>query len=224
MGALHSGHASLLQTSVKENDITVASVYVNPTQFNDPKDLDNYPKTFEEDVRLMTSSQVDFVLYPSYEELYSDEYRFKIIENDFSKTLCGRFRPGHFEGVLTVVMKLLNLVRPNHAYFGEKDYQQYRLIDQMTSALFLNTKIIPCPTVREYDGLAMSSRNRFLNSEEREKAPFLYKTLNEKISIEEMKDRLTRAGFQVEYIEEIDNRRFAAVKLGKVRIIDNVEI
>jgi pantoate--beta-alanine ligase len=224
MGALHQGHASLFEKSVKENDVTVASVFVNPTQFNDPKDLANYPKTFDEDLKILTNCKVDFVLYPSYEELYADEYRYKISENDFSKSLCGSFRPGHFEGVLTVVMKLLNLVRANHAYFGEKDYQQFCLINEMAKAFFLNTQIVPCPTIREYDGLAMSSRNRLLSTEDREKAPLLYKTLKQDLTIPQMKDQLSRAGFQVEYIEEFNNRRYAAAKLGNVRLIDNVEI
>ncbi|MGA0840714.1 MAG: pantoate--beta-alanine ligase, partial [Pseudomonadales bacterium] len=128
MGALHAGHASLLSRSVAECDYTVLSIYVNPTQFNDPSDLDRYPRTLSEDLALAESLGVDAVLLPDYASLYPDGYRYRLDETGFSRTLCGAHRPGHFVGVLTVVMKLLNLVRPWRAYFGEKDYQQYVLI------------------------------------------------------------------------------------------------
>ncbi len=224
MGALHEGHASLLKTSVSENDITVASIFVNPTQFNDPKDLEKYPRTFDTDLSLLNQCQVDFLLYPSAEEIYSDRYRYQLTENELSVKLCGKYRPGHFNGVLTVVMKLLNLVQAKHVYFGEKDYQQLKLIEGMTEAFFIPTKIIACPTVREYDGLAMSSRNRLLTVENREKAPLLYQLLKQKLSTEEIHRKLTNEGFEVEYIEEMDKRKLAAVRLGSVRLIDNVEI
>jgi len=164
MGALHAGHASLLARSVAESEYTVLSIYVNPTQFNDAGDLARYPRTLEQDLALAESLGVDAVLLPRYEALYADGYRYRLDEMTFSRTLCGAHRPGHFAGVLTVVMKLLNLVRATRAYFGEKDYQQYLLIRDMCAAFFLDTEIVPCATLREPDGLAMSSRNMLLDT------------------------------------------------------------
>jgi pantoate--beta-alanine ligase len=155
--------------------------------------------------------------------MYPDGYNYRVSENTDSLPLCGASRPGHFEGVLTVVMKLLNLVRADRAYFGEKDFQQYRLIKGMTEAFFLNTKIIPCPTVREPDGLALSSRNRLLKPGERALAPELNRALRSSARPARIMTELAALGFRPEYIEERWGRRFAAAKLGKVRLIDNVK-
>ncbi|MDR3607020.1 MAG: pantoate--beta-alanine ligase [Oligoflexia bacterium] len=223
MGALHAGHASLLKKSASENAWTVASIFVNPTQFNDPKDLENYPRTLEPDLALAESCGVDFVLSPSSrEELYPDGYRYRVSENDFSNRLCGAHRPGHFEGMLTVVLKLLNLVAPTRAYFGEKDFQQLALIQGMAKAFFLPIEIIGCPTAREADGLAMSSRNTRLAPGERELAARFPRILsNRELSASQAAEELARSGFEVDYVEDRDGRRFGAVRLGNVRLIDN---
>lgn len=223
MGALHDGHLSLLARARRENDLVVASVFVNPAQFNDPRDLRRYPRPVAEDVKKLKAAGADYLLLPSAADMYPDGYRYRLNETADSLGLCGASRPGHFEGVLTVVLKLLNLVRPARAYFGEKDYQQYRLIKGMAGAFFLDTEIIPCPTLREADGLAMSSRNLLLEPEHRATAPALYKALRGGGSPAAIKRRLAALGFRPDYVEERWGRRFAAARLGKVRLIDNVK-
>ena len=222
MGAIHEGHLSLVRQSKNENDITVVSIYVNPTQFNNRNDYENYPGDLEQDLALLTNAGVSYCLLPTYDELYSDQYRFRVNETDHSKIMEGKKRPGHFDGVLTVVMKLINAVKPHRMYMGEKDYQQYKLVKNMTDAFFMNTKIILCPTIRESDGLAISSRNERLSKQERGIAPQFYLQLLTNNSPEVITNELERIQFLVEYIEEHSGRRFGAVRLGKVRLIDNV--
>ena len=205
-----------------ENKKVVASIFVNPTQFNDPKDLEKYPRTLEQDLRLLENEKVDAVFLPNYNEIYQDNYEIKVSESNLSKRFCGAHRPGHFDGVLTVVMKLFNIVQPQKSYFGEKDYQQYLLIKKMAESLFMNIEVIPVPTMREKDGLAMSSRNLLLTPEERQKAPRLHHWITQKISLEEIKKNLDIEGFRVDYLEEFEGRRLVAAFLGKVRLIDNV--
>lgn len=224
MGNLHAGHESLLLRSTNENDLTILSIFVNPTQFNDPNDLKNYPRTFEEDINMAKQASVDFILAPQYDDLYPDNYRYKVSENIFSKELCGKHRPGHFDGVLTVVLKLLSLVKPDRTYFGEKDYQQLQLIKDMVMAFFLDIEIIPCPTIRDTNGLALSSRNNLLSIEHRAMSHQFYQLLNSDLSIPEIVAALKTSGFEIDYIEEHFGRRFGAVKLGNVRLIDNVKI
>jgi pantoate--beta-alanine ligase len=223
MGALHEGHHSLVERSRKENDVTAVSVFVNPTQFNDPKDLEKYPREPEKDLEKLKSWGADFVLFPNYSELYIDDYRFKVQEYEASRVLCGEHRPGHFDGVLTVVMKLFNVVGAERAYFGEKDYQQYRLVHDMARAFFMNVDIIGCPTVRESDGLAMSSRNARLSPEARMKAALFAKTLASGRTPAEITADLRKLGFEVDYVEERWGRKLAAVVIDGVRLIDNVE-
>lgn len=226
MGALHDGHASLLKRSINENAHTVLSIYVNPTQFNNSSDLDSYPDTLDADLALAESLGVDVVLLPQYEELYADDYRYSVVESEFANDLCGAHRPGHFTGVLTVVMKLLNLVRPERAYFGEKDYQQYRLIRDMCDAFFMDVTIVPCTTIREDDGLAMSSRNLRLTPEDRALAPTFTRLLRTVGTDEEITALLAAEGFDVDYVKSIARRRYGAASLGQganeVRLIDNV--
>lgn len=224
MGALHAGHESLLKKAVQENDHVILSIFVNPTQFNDPKDLEKYPVTWEADLAMAKANGVSAIFYPKYDEMYPDKYRYKILENDFSKLLCGKDRPGHFDGVLSVVMKLFNIVSPDKAYFGEKDYQQLSLICGMVEAYFLDLQIVPVPTMREQDGLAMSSRNVRLTPEQREKAPLIFKAITESKSAAEAANLLTAQGFGVDYVTDLNGRRFVAAKLGEVRLIDNVQI
>jgi pantoate--beta-alanine ligase len=225
MGALHPGHRSLVEKSVAENDLTVVSIFVNPTQFNDPKDLEKYPRTFEKDLELLKQAGASFVLSPTKDSLYPDDYRYKVTENTFSTELCGAHRPGHFDGVLSVVLKLLNIARADRAYFGEKDFQQLSLIRGMAEAFFLPTEIIACPTVRESDGLAMSSRNTLLTAEERRHATLFPQILGDtSLTEQEARKKLAENGFIVDYVTETRGRRFGAVKLGSVRLIDNFEL
>ncbi|MBI5662335.1 MAG: pantoate--beta-alanine ligase [Ignavibacterium album] len=224
MGALHRGHIELVKKSLRQNDITVVSIFVNPTQFNNKADLQNYSVTINSDIKILDELNVNYLFLPEYKELYPDDYKYKITETDFSKLLCGRFRPGHFDGVLTVVMKLFNIIKPDRAYFGEKDYQQLELIRGMVKNFFMDIKIISVPTVRDKDGLALSSRNLRLNAIQRKIAPKFPEILMSDLSIEQIKSRLVSEGFKVEYVEQIGDRRFAAVYLGKVRLIDNVKI
>lgn len=219
MGALHAGHASLMARSVAENPRTLASIFVNPTQFNDAGDLQKYPRTLEADIAVLQAQGVDFLLLPQKEMLYPDNYRYRLTEHDFSTKLCGAHRPGHFDGVLTVVCKLLQLAKPRRAYFGEKDYQQFRLIRDMAEAFFLDAEIVPCPTLREDDGLAMSSRNMRLSPEQRAKAPLLYQAL-----LSGDVEPLQQAGFTLDYFHEEQGRRYIAATIGEVRLIDNVKI
>jgi pantoate--beta-alanine ligase len=223
MGALHEGHLSLVRLSMKENTRTAASIFLNPTQFNDPKDLENYPDTFSEDVRKLEAIGCDALFAPAYEELYPDNFRYKLMETEYSKILCGAHRPGHFDGVLTVVMKLLNIVQADRAYFGEKDWQQLYLIRGMADAFFMNTEIVGGPLIREPDGLAMSSRNLLLTADERKKAPLFNRIISGPGTIAEKEKALEDAGFTVDYIEAREGRILAAVFLGKVRLIDNVK-
>jgi pantoate--beta-alanine ligase len=224
MGALHKGHIALIRKSIKQNDITVVTIFVNPTQFNKKEDLEKYPNQIENDLKILDELKVDFLLNPVYTDIYPDNYQYKVVESDFSQMLCGKFRPGHFDGVLTVVLKLLNIVKADRTYFGEKDYQQLELIKGMVKAFFINTKIISSPTVRTKEGLALSSRNIRLSDEEKTLAIEFPKLLASSFSVDKIKSELNSKGFKVEYIEQINNRRFGAVYLGNVRLIDNVKI
>lgn len=224
MGALHQGHATLLQTARADSDVLVLSIFVNPTQFNDANDLAKYPKTWDADLALAEKCGVDVIFYPEYASMYPDNYRYVLSEREFAKDLCGKDRPGHFDGVLSVVMKLLQIVRPTKAFFGEKDLQQLRLIQGMAEAFFLDTTIVPVPTVREQDGLAMSSRNTRLTPEQREKAPLIYRTIISAGSAKEAAEVLHQNGFVVDYVTDIADRRFVAARLGEVRLIDNVQL
>jgi len=222
MGALHLGHLSLVRFSKKDCEKTIVSIFVNPTQFNDPNDLKAYPRMLEEDALKLENEGVDYIFAPEFSELYPDDYSYVVTEKKLSNVLCGKSRPGHFDGVLSVVMKLFNIVEADKAYFGEKDYQQLELIKGMVEAFFMKTQIIPCPTIREEDGLAMSSRNLRLSAEGRLKAPLFHRALLMPKTCEEVKNHLEKLGFKVDYIEERLDRRFGAVFLDNVRLIDNV--
>lgn len=222
LGALHSGHASLFDAARRANGVVLASVFVNPTQFDDKRDFDQYPRTLERDVALMGRSGVDFVFAPEAGEMYPDAARYSVSESEFSLELCGAHRPGHFTGVLTVVMKLLQIAGAERAYFGEKDYQQLVLIRGMCRAFFIPTEIVACPTVREADGLALSSRNARLSPAERALAPGFHRALVSAPSAQAARAALESEGFGVEYVEDREGRRFGAVRLGQTRLIDNV--
>ena len=178
MGALHAGHLSLIERARRECSPAIASIFVNPKQFGPNEDFSKYPRTFESDSEKLERAGVDFLFAPEPSEIYSGGFSTYVNVDGLSDRLEGRSRPGHFRGVTTVVMKLLQIVQPNFAYFGRKDAQQSRLITQMARDLNLDTEIVVCPPVREPDGLALSSRNVYLNAEERQAATVLYRALD----------------------------------------------
>ncbi len=224
MGNLHEGHLSLLQRSVSENDVTVMSCFVNPTQFNTANDFAQYPKTLKEDVAIAEKAGVDYFFMPEYDSLYPDDYRYSISEKEMSRHLEGAHRSGHFEGMMTVVLKLLVLMKADRAYFGEKDFQQLQLIKGLAEAFFIETEIVSCPTIRNDFDLPLSSRNNRLTPEQFETSRYFPEHFHSKKSCNEIINALTEKGFEVEYIEERYGRRFAAVRLGEVRLIDNIEV
>ncbi|WP_223787017.1 pantoate--beta-alanine ligase [Marinicella meishanensis] len=222
MGALHRGHLTLVEAALANNDQVVVSIFVNPTQFDQASDLAHYPNTLAQDLQQLADVGVTAVLLPNQETMYPDDYRYQVAENELSRLYCGAHRAGHFDGVLSVVMKLFNLVQPTRAYFGEKDFQQLTLIQGMVQAFFLPIEIVPCPVVRESDGLAMSSRNLRLSPIERKIAPQLYATLTADTSLADKRQRLADLGFDLDYLEVYQDRLLVAAKLGEIRLIDNV--
>lgn len=223
MGALHAGHLSLVKRSLQECNQTVVSIFVNPTQFDDPKDLEAYPQTLQSDQEML--SEIDYLLAPPAAQMYPAGYRYRVREEEISGLLCGAHRPGHFDGMLTVVLKLLNLVTPRKAYFGEKDFQQLELVKGMVEDFFLPVEIVACPTQRESDGLAMSSRNQRLSPSARVQAGQFARLLgSQSADPDSLKKQLEKSGFEVDYVEEWRGRRLAAVRLGSVRLIDNIPL
>ena len=204
MGALHSGHVSLVKASAAQCDRTVTSIFVNPTQFAPGEDLDKYPKTFEKDKAVLDANGCDVIFYPSVEEMYPDGFGAEIqITTDMCHQLCGASRPSHFKGVCTVVGKLFNIVTPDKAFFGQKDAQQLAIVRKMVRDLNFPLEIVGCPTIREADGLAMSSRNSYLSPEERTAAAVLYRSMcaaKEKIE-EGITDSAELEGMMREMIE-----------------------
>jgi pantoate--beta-alanine ligase len=222
MGALHRGHGALVERCRAENEIAALSIFVNPSQFNDARDLERYPRTLDRDLALLEGLRVDEVFLPTAAEMYPNGYRFRVEPPSDDLVLEGAYRPGFLQGVMTVVLKLLNLVRADRAYFGEKDYQQLKLVTELAGEFFLPTEIVPCPTVREESGLAMSSRNTLLSPEARDRAAHLFRALTTAHTCAEARSELAARGFTVEYVEERWGRRLAAVFLEGVRLIDNV--
>ena len=254
MGALHQGHASLVRRAVSENDVCFVSVFVNPTQFNNKEDLAKYPRNLERDAKLLESLGAHFVFAPTPEEMYTAEEMNSTFEYDFEgldKVMEGKMRPGHFNGVVQIVSRLFYLVKPDKAYFGEKDYQQLAIIHQMVERSVLkdtfgNLKIIGCPIVRQDDGLALSSRNERLSEAEKKLATNIYKTLKLSVesaknaSVREVEQQVTDAinainGLEVEYYEIVDQTTLLpatdfshaigciTVYCGPVRLIDNIK-
>lgn len=224
MGNLHEGHIALAKRAKTENDHVIVSLFVNPTQFNQRSDYEKYARTFDADVKLLGEAGVDFVLYPDEPAMYPDKYEVQVVEKTISKELEGEFRPGHFEGMLTVVLKLLNIAQADRAYFGEKDFQQLTLVKKMVEAFFVPTEIIPCPTIRQEDGLALSSRNGRLSPEQRKQAVEISRLLKSSLSDDDIMKKLAEAGFRPEYVATKWGRRLAAAWLGDVRLIDNVPL
>ena len=248
MGALHNGHITLVKRCKAENDVCVVSIFVNPTQFNNANDLKHYPRTLEADCKLLEAVNADIVFAPSVEEVYPEEDTRQFNFGDLEKVMEGAQRPGHFNGVAQIVSKLFYMVEPHRAYFGEKDYQQLAIIRAMVADYNIPVEIIPCPIVREEDGLAMSSRNTRLNAAQRTAAPLIHEILLESkiwamtnpiaTVIETVVDELNECPeFEVEYYEIADAKTlqsatewgkegdcvgFIAVNVGDVRLIDNI--
>lgn len=248
MGALHNGHISLVKRSVEENDVTVVSVFVNPTQFNDKADLERYPRTEEADKKLLEAAGCDIVFMPQVEEMYPEEdtrvFNFGSIET----VMEGKYRPGHFNGVAQIVSKLFYAVEPTRSYFGEKDFQQVAIIRDMVRQLNIPVEIIACPIIREESGLARSSRNELLSAEERKKAALISQVLSKSVnfakdmSVEEVKNWVidqfkVDEVFKMDYYDIVDGNTLQsvssweesdyivgciAVYCGKIRLIDNI--
>lgn len=247
MGALHDGHLALIRESQQENQVTVCSIYVNPAQFNNSDDLARYPRTLERDIEMLKSTDCDALFCPSNHEIYPEK---SVITFDFGhleQILEGKFRPGHFSGVAKVVSKLLNIVQPSRSYFGQKDFQQFKIVECLVRELMFNTELRCIPIQREADGLAMSSRNMRLNAEERKNAIIFYQSLKlakqrlaEGISMTQIKKEVKayceeKPGIQLEYLELADSANFMLTEnvngnailliagyVGEVRLIDNL--
>lgn len=223
MGALHQGHASLVKRSVKENDVTVVSVFLNPTQFNDKADLERYPRNLDADCKLLEECHADYVFAPSVKEMYPTPDNRQFNFPPVTTVMEGAKRPGHFNGVCQVVSRLFYIVRPDRAYFGEKDWQQIAVVKRLVKYINMNVEIVECPIVREADGLAMSSRNSLLTPEERAIAPDIYKVLKESVeysknhTVEETHNKVVNDinaidGLEVEYFEIVDGNTLLDVK------------
>ena len=223
MGALHDGHASLVRQSVQQNDVTVVSVFLNPTQFNDKGDLDRYPRTLDADCKLLEACGADYVFAPSVSEIYPtpDTRHFEFPPQ--STVMEGAKRPGHFNGVCQVVSRLFYITRPNRAYFGEKDWQQIAVVKRLVGFINMNIEIVECPIVRDEDGLAKSSRNSLLSADERAIAPNIYKVLKsstneaEKMSVQQLHDKVVAdinaiEGLEVEYFDIVDGNTLLPVQ------------
>ena len=224
MGALHDGHFALIRAAQKQNQLVVVSIFLNPTQFDQASDLANYPQPLEQDLAALRHLGVDYVLVPNKDELYPDNYNYQVHEQQLSSKLCGAQRPGHFAGVLTVVLKLFHLVAPTYAYFGEKDYQQLELIRGLVTSFFLPIEIVAVATVRDNKGLALSSRNQRLSQTGVVKAQSFARALAEKQSLDDFCQQMKSENIEVDYVNDLASRRYAAVRIDNVRLIDNVEI
>jgi pantoate--beta-alanine ligase len=218
MGAFHEGHLSLFRAARSENDVVVVSLFVNPAQFGPGEDLDRYPRDEERDARLAEQEGVDVLYVPAAQEIYPPGFQTWVEVEQLGSMLEGEHRPGHFRGVATVCLKLFNLVRPQRAYFGQKDAQQAAVVRRMVNDLAVPVEIRVCPTVRDEDGLALSSRNAYLSPEERAQALALPRAL-------QARDRALLNGLEVDYFEEADFEPrvlAAAVRVGQTRLLDNV--
>ena len=248
MGNLHEGHLTLVREAKKLCDVVVVSIFVNPTQFGPGEDFDNYPRTLEQDSRLLADVGCDIIFAPSVEQMYGTQPRLTNISvSQITDDLCGSSRPGHFDGVALVVTKLFNIVQPNYAFFGQKDYQQLAVIRQFVQDLNIPLEVIGVPIVRAEDGLALSSRNGYLTPEQRQVAPVIYQGLKQAEEqlhqgkdlqqvLADLKTLLTDNGFVVDYVEARQSNLlpvtqfdrnivlFVAAKLGGTRLIDNLQV
>ncbi|MBI2787569.1 MAG: pantoate--beta-alanine ligase [Elusimicrobia bacterium] len=236
MGALHPGHAALVRRAARENDKTIVSVFVNPLQFGPNEDYGRYPRALPADRKLVAAAGASAVYAPSVEEMYPKGFRTHVEVEGLSDLYCGRYRPGHFRGVATVVLKLFNQVQADRAYFGEKDWQQVRILETMIRDLDVGVVLVRVPIVREKDGLAMSSRNAYLSPAERRAAPALRRALEagrkearrphsrlETVAAA-VRHALAGTGLKLQYAAPLDGRLLAAAYLGKTRLIDNIRL
>ncbi len=236
MGALHAGHAALVRRAARENDRVVVSVFVNPKQFGPNEDYGRYPRALPADRRLVSGAGAHAVYAPGVEDMYPEGFTTHVEVEGLSDLYCGKFRPGHFRGVATVVLKLFNRVRADRAYFGEKDWQQVRVLETMVRDLDVPVEIVRVPTVREADGLALSSRNAYLSGAERRAAPMLRRALEagrkeyrrphsrpETVAAA-VRRALAKTGLKVQYASVFEGRLLAAAYLGKTRLIDNIAL
>lgn len=221
MGHLHPGHASLMKRSQAEHARTLVSIFVNPTQFNRRDDYEHYPRTLEDDLAYLEHLKIDYCLLPKEEALYHDHYQYQVHETSHPTQLEGRYRPGHVTGMLTVVLKLLQIAQAKTAYFGEKDYEQWSYITGMARAFFIPTDIQCCPTQREQSGLAYSSRNHRLSPEGRKRAETFAAIFLHTKDQTTLRTRLTEAEIELEYLEDVNDRRFIAIYIEGIRLIDN---
>lgn len=226
MGALHEGHASLVRQSVKDNDVTVVSIFVNPTQFNDKNDLKNYPRTLEADCELLEKCGADYVLAPSVEEMYPEPDTRQFEYPPVSTVMEGAHRPGHFNGVCQVVSRLFYIVKPTRAYFGEKDWQQIAVVKAMVRHLGISVQIVECEIVRDEDGLAKSSRNTLLSADERAIAPNIYKALKASVKYAEnhtLKETHDKVVDDINKVDGLDVEYFSIVDGNTLQDIENWE-
>lgn len=248
MGNLHEGHLNLVREAKNLCDIVVVSIFVNPTQFGPNEDFDNYPRTLEQDSHLLADVGCDIIFAPTIEQLYpKPQVKTKVLVSGVTDMLCGHSRPGHFDGVALIVTKLLNIVQPSYAFFGQKDFQQVVVVKQLVHDLNMPLEIIAVPTTRSADGLALSSRNGYLTAEQRQIAPTIYQSLlaaetqlHDGIALadvlETLKHTLCHAGFEIDYVSaytpdlehltqfDQDVVLFVAAKLGETRLIDNLKV
>ncbi|PPR27305.1 MAG: Pantothenate synthetase [Alphaproteobacteria bacterium MarineAlpha9_Bin4] len=250
MGAIHNGHLALVKKSTNLSHVTIVTIFLNPIQFNNEEDLKNYPTSLKEDIKILTKNKVDLIFIPSRKEMYPENFSTYINLKKFDNILCGKKRKDHFSGVATVVLKLFSLINPKYAFFGEKDYQQLVIIKKLVKDFNLNVKVQSVKTVRDSQGLALSSRNKLLSTNQKIKATKINKILR-KITLKNLKSQKAFSSFfkrklnfygisKIEYLEVRDNkslelysskdiigksyRVFIAVKIGKVRLIDNFKI
>ena len=249
MGYFHQGHLSLVAEANKQCEITVVSIFVNPSQFGPNEDFESYPRDMQRDLELLSKYKVDYVFSPNPEQMYPQDYRTWVEVEGLSSILCGASRPGHFRGVATVILKLINIIKPNFMFMGEKDFQQVTVLQTMLKDLNCETQIVPCPIIREEDGLAMSSRNIYLNPEQRKQALCLYRAIQQaqakykqglrdtNLLKKQAADLIINSGGKIDYISFVepktlqevaiadDNTRIMlAVFIGKTRLIDNAPL
>jgi pantoate--beta-alanine ligase len=249
MGYFHQGHLSLVAEANKQCEITVVSIFVNPSQFGPNEDFESYPRDMQRDLELLSKYKVDYVFSPNPEQMYPQDYRTWVEVEGISSILCGASRPGHFRGVATVILKLINIIKPNFMFMGEKDFQQVTVLQTMLKDLNCETQIVPCPIIREEDGLAMSSRNVYLNPEQRKQALCLYRAIQQaqakykqglrdtNLLKKQAADLIINSGGKIDYISFVepktlqevaiadDNTRIMlAVFIGKTRLIDNAPL
>ena len=225
MGNLHQGHTSLIQRAANENDTVIISIFVNPTQFNNSTDYQKYPRTLEQDIVIAKQAGSNIIFAPDEQEMYPDHYQMRInCLDDMMTIMEGKFRPGHFEGMLTIVLKLLSLMQADRAYFSEKDFQQLYLVKKIATAFLSKTEIIACPIIRLSSGLPLSSRNNNLSEQGLAKAEKMAKIVRSNLDTQTVLKAINNEKLKVDYIEDHQKRRFIAIFVENIRLIDNFSL